>query len=80
VVPKETNDAGSALPVIPVRRTGRRRVTTDAVAGSDPTPQRADGSAVEKADEDTDASWGAPSPRGSDRNDDRLKLEKPPHW
>ncbi|MBF4635598.1 hypothetical protein ITJ38_14385 [Agreia pratensis] len=55
-------------------------MTTDAVAGSDPTPQRADGSAVEKADEDTDASWGAPSPRGSDRNDDRLKLEKPPHW
>jgi hypothetical protein len=55
-------------------------VTTDAVAGSDPTPQRSDGSVVEKADEDTDASWGDPSPRGSDKNDDRLKLEKPPHW
>ena len=79
-MPKETNDPDSATPVPPVRRTGRRRVTTDAAAGSDPTPQRADGSPVEKADEDTDVSWGDPSPRGSDKNDDRLKLEKPPHW
>lgn len=78
-MPEESNDPAET-PGLRVRRTGRRRVTTDAVAGSDPAPQLSDGSAVEKADEDTDASWGDPSPRGSDKNDDRLKLEKPPHW
>ncbi|CAD6003205.1 hypothetical protein [Agreia sp. COWG] len=79
-MPSETNETDSDGRATGIRRVGRRRVKTDAAPGSDPTPQRADGSAVAKADEDTDASWGAPAPRGSDRNDDRLKQEKPPHW
>jgi high-mobility group nucleosome-binding domain-containing protein 2 len=62
-----------------VKRTGRRRVSTDAVPGSDPAPQRADGSPVERAGEDDDRSWGG-SPKPDDKNDERLKLDKPPHW
>ena len=64
-----------------VRKTGRRRVSTDPVPGSDPTPQAVpDGSPV-RAAEDTDESWGdRPPPSAAGPNDDRLKQDVPPHW
>ncbi|GAA2231202.1 hypothetical protein N1031_07540 [Herbiconiux moechotypicola] len=73
-----------------VRKSGRRRVSTDAVPGSDPTPQAGEGSPV-RATEDTDAAWGgaAGRPRASgasgaagrpSENDERLKRDVPPHW
>ncbi|QJU52624.1 hypothetical protein SCB71_04540 [Herbiconiux sp. KACC 21604] len=68
-----------------VRKTGRRRVSTDAVPGSDPAPQTAlPASSPEptRAAEDTDEAWGAKPPRASapGPNDARLLRDVPPHW
>ncbi|MHA7985781.1 hypothetical protein ACX9R5_08235 [Rathayibacter sp. CAU 1779] len=58
------------------RRPGRRAQRPGA-PGSDPTPQaRAGADAAVRASEDTDRAWGD----GSDRNDERLRRDKPPHW
>jgi high-mobility group nucleosome-binding domain-containing protein 2 len=66
-----------------VRRVGRRRVQTAAVAGSDAQPQSAatlsPGLAVVRAAEDTDDTRDA-TPPGAGPNDERLKADKPPHW
>lgn len=79
---------GSGDPsAVEIKRTGRRRVSTSAVPGSDPDPQSATGR-PERAAEDTDLAWGqvgAVPPAGRDsaargENDERLKLDKPPHW
>lgn len=51
-----------------------RRVRTEPVPGSDPTPQIP--KRIERASEDDTASWG-------DRetaNDEALRREKPPHY
>lgn len=69
---------------VAIRRTGRRRVSTTAVPGSDPDPQSTAGRTPERATEDTDVAWGdarsnGPS-TGSGENDERLRLDKPPHW
>ena len=70
-------------PERPVRRVGRRRVQTDAVAGSDAQPQSAatqsPALSVVKAAEDTDDTREA-APPGAGPNDERLKADKPPHW
>ncbi|WP_368497080.1 hypothetical protein [Herbiconiux sp. A18JL235] len=71
-----------------VKKTGRRRVSTDAVAGSDPTPQTAppgSTTAPTRAAEDTDEAWGAapaasPARASEGPNDDRLRRDVPPHW
>ncbi|MFB2554835.1 hypothetical protein [Herbiconiux liangxiaofengii] len=65
-----------------IRRTGRRRVSTTAAPGSDPTPQALPERAPVRAAEDTDESWGdRPAAAGSSGpNDDRLKRDVPPHW
>jgi high-mobility group nucleosome-binding domain-containing protein 2 len=76
-VSKESRGGGDGGPRI--RRTGRRRVTTDPVPGTDPAPQKADGSPVERAAEDADESWGG-GRKADDKNDERLKRDKPPHW
>ena len=61
----------------PVRRS--RRASTAPVPGSDPTPQAdAQGTAV-RAAEDAPQGWGD-APAASDANDDRLRLDRPPHW
>jgi hypothetical protein len=64
-----------------VRRTGRRRVSTDPVPGSDPTPQGAPEGTPVRAAEDTDESWGdRPDGATAGPNDERLKRDVPPHW
>ncbi|ARJ04760.1 hypothetical protein GCM10010988_36590 [Cnuibacter physcomitrellae] len=57
-----------------IRRAGRRRVITDPVPGSDPTPQDLPRVEPVRAAEDADA----PSARGE--NDERLRRDVPPHW
>lgn len=61
----------------PVRRTSRR-AQLPAVPGTDPTPQAVpkQTDAPVRAGEDTPQAWGD----RSDSNDDRLKLDVPPHW
>ena len=70
--------------MIEVKRTGRRRVSTAAAPGSDPTPQALPNGTPVRATEDEDDTWGSiPSPRptgASTENDARLKADKPPHW
>jgi high-mobility group nucleosome-binding domain-containing protein 2 len=52
----------------------RRRVRTDPVPGSDPTPQeRAE---AVRATEDAEETWGD----RAEVNDARLKADKPPHY
>ena len=64
-----------------VRKTGRRRVSTDPVPGSDPRPQATPEGAPVRATEDTDESWGDRPPLATaGPNDDRLKRDVPPHW
>ncbi|MEA9986359.1 MULTISPECIES: hypothetical protein [Subtercola] len=68
-------------PDSPVRRSGHRRVRTEAAPGSDAEPQAtlrrgAGPGHPARAAEDTDRAWGD----GSDENDQRLTADKPPHW
>jgi hypothetical protein len=66
---------------VAVRKTGRRRVSTDPVPGSDPTPQATPEGAPVRASEDTDEAWGDRAPGSSSGpNDERLKRDVPPHW
>jgi hypothetical protein len=52
----------------------RRRVRTDPVPGSDPTPQ--DRVEPVRASEDAEGTWGD----RADANDARLRADKPPHY
>ncbi|AJW78345.1 hypothetical protein [Clavibacter michiganensis] len=61
----------------PVRRS--RRASTPPVPGSDPTPQAAARAPAVPAAEDAPQGWGD-APAASDANDDRLRLDRPPHW
>ncbi|PPF60842.1 hypothetical protein C5C13_02800 [Clavibacter michiganensis] len=61
----------------PVRRS--RRASTAPVPGSDPTPQADAHEAAVRAAEDAPQGWGD-APAASDANDDRLRLDRPPHW
>ncbi|WP_440694981.1 hypothetical protein [Clavibacter nebraskensis] len=61
----------------PVRRP--RRASTPPVPGSDPTPQAAARAPAVPASEDAPQGWGD-APAASDANDDRLRLDRPPHW
>ncbi|WP_435080049.1 hypothetical protein [Clavibacter michiganensis] len=47
--------------------------------GSDPTPQAAPRVPAVPAAEDAPQGWGD-APTASDANDDRLRLDRPPHW
>ncbi|WP_066044107.1 hypothetical protein [Herbiconiux solani] len=65
--------------MVEVKRTGRRRVSTEPVAGSDPTPQDVpDVTPVRAAEDRDDVPASSPATRGE--NDDRLRQDKPPHW
>ncbi|OUE23221.1 hypothetical protein BFL36_07575 [Clavibacter michiganensis] len=47
--------------------------------GSDPTPQADAHAPAVRAAEDAPQGWGD-APAASDANDDRLRLDRPPHW
>ncbi|KAM9863093.1 hypothetical protein ACI1US_01096 [Leucobacter sp. BZR 635] len=74
------SDETSGVPA--VRRVrGSRRVQRPAPEGVDPTPS--DHSLTARATEDKPEGWGGASPgraKPAGENDDRLKLDKPPHW
>ncbi|MFD1714460.1 hypothetical protein ACFSBZ_08270 [Amnibacterium flavum] len=56
-----------------------RRVRTEPVPGSDPTPQLPQ--QVVKASEDADEGWGGQPSRGSKSgNEEQLLRDKPPHY
>ncbi|WP_157000580.1 hypothetical protein [Leucobacter komagatae] len=60
---------------------GSRRAQRPAPAGVDPTP--GDHSLASRATEDKPEGWGetpARRPAGTGENDERLKVDKPPHW
>ncbi|KZC95280.1 hypothetical protein AWH51_09065 [Clavibacter tessellarius] len=61
----------------PARRP--RRASTPPVPGSDPTPQADARVPAVRAAEDAPQGWGD-APASADTNDDRLRLDRPPHW
>ncbi|RFA19289.1 hypothetical protein [Subtercola boreus] len=77
------DDRGAALPL---KRVGRRRVTTAPAPGRDgepgpevvpkPGPRRASDADSDRAAEDTLRAWGDPT----DDNDSRLREDVPPHY
>jgi high-mobility group nucleosome-binding domain-containing protein 2 len=71
---READAAGERRPV---RRS--RRASTPPVPGSDPTPQADAHAPAVRAAEDAPQGWGD-APAASDANDDRLRLDRPPHW
>lgn len=65
-----------------------RRVRTEPVPGSDPTPQTSPGPGTPvHASEDTDSAWGDRGAGGvgshganAGENDEQLRRDVPPHW
>jgi high-mobility group nucleosome-binding domain-containing protein 2 len=80
-VAASAGEAGPAASAAGERRPARRsrRASTAPVPGSDPTPQADAHEAAVRAAEDAPQGWGD-APAASDANDDRLRLDRPPHW
>ncbi|OUE22178.1 hypothetical protein BFL34_00219 [Clavibacter michiganensis] len=78
---RDAPDAEPAADAPGERRPARRsrRASTPPVPGSDPTPQAAARAPAVPAAEDAPQGWGD-APAASDANDDRLRLDRPPHW